>query len=146
MNVSPSRIRLPLATPAEQELAKKLNKQKGELEKEIRVLQKTAKAAKEPMPELEKQIKDKMQQVQQLTKQMPPARPSAVVAREGGHKKSRYSTFQDAPILIRGDPMKPGKVVPRGFPKVLTGALEKPVSEGSGRRELVDWLTRRIIH
>ena len=48
----------------------------------------------------------------------------------------------DVPVQIRGEPGQPGKVVPRGVPKILqTGEpLEIPAGQ-SGRRELANWLT-----
>ena len=139
----PNRITIPIDTPAERELFKKFTKEKSDLEAEIAQLRKNIKAAKDkPMPELMAQLENRTQQLKQLLKQQPPPPPKAVVVKEGGHASSRYKTFQDAPVLIRGDPLKHGKIVPRGFPKALGGGLEKPVREGSGRLELVDWLTR----
>jgi hypothetical protein len=32
--------------------------------------------------------------------------------------------------------------VPRGFPRILAGDTEKPITQGSGRLQLADWLTR----
>jgi hypothetical protein len=48
----------------------------------------------------------------------------------------------DAPLLERGEVGKPGKPVPRGFPRVieLEGAA-KPPADRSGRLELAKWLT-----
>lgn len=60
----------------------------------------------------------------------------------------------DARIQIKGEPTRPGAIVPRGFPTVLGGQrLPDEVSGGrSGRRELADWiasaenpLTARVI-
>jgi hypothetical protein len=47
----------------------------------------------------------------------------------------------DAQVFLRGDHRRPGKTVPRGFPRVLTGGRREPITRGSGRRELADWLT-----
>ncbi len=52
-------------------------------------------------------------------------------------------TPQDARIQLRGEPDKPGDLVPRGFIAVLGGASLPAETEGSGRRELAAWLTRR---
>jgi hypothetical protein len=46
----------------------------------------------------------------------------------------------DAPIHLRGDPQKPGPVVPRRWLAVLGGQAVEP-GHGSGRRELAGWLT-----
>ena len=35
-----------------------------------------------------------------------------------------------------------GKTVPRGFPRILTGGRPARITEGSGRRQLADWLAR----
>jgi hypothetical protein len=59
--------------------------------------------------------------------------PQAYAAWEG--------TPQDVPIQKRGEPDRPGKVVPRRFLEVLGGQRLHPDAEGSGRRELADWLT-----
>ena len=52
----------------------------------------------------------------------------------------------DVPLQRRGDPASPGPVVPRGVPRFAFLAGEPPPSvspgEGSGRRELAQWLTR----
>jgi hypothetical protein len=49
----------------------------------------------------------------------------------------------DAPLMERGEVGKPGKLVPRGFPKVI--ALDAPAlsTKQSGRLELANWLTHR---
>jgi hypothetical protein len=55
-------------------------------------------------------------------------------------------------VLIRGNPSRPGAVVPRQFLLVLAGPSRQPFSQGSGRRELAEAivdptnpLTRRVI-
>ncbi len=73
-----------------------------------------------------------------------PAReiPQAVVVQDGGPKDTRFEGFKDSPVFLRGNYKKPGKVVSRGFPKVLTTEPAPPIIEGSGRRQLAEWLTR----
>ena len=68
--------------------------------------------------------------------------PQAVVVQEGGPLGTKHEGFHDAPVFLRGNPATPGKVIPRGFPQVLGGLNPPRISEGSGRRELADWLTR----
>ncbi len=46
----------------------------------------------------------------------------------------------DARLQMRGDPAKPGPVVPRRFLTVLGGARLPDGATGSGRRELADWI------
>jgi mono/diheme cytochrome c family protein len=55
-------------------------------------------------------------------------------------------------VLIRGNPSRPGAVVPRQFLLVLAGPSRQPFRDGSGRRELAEAivdpsnpLTRRVI-
>ena len=67
--------------------------------------------------------------------------PRAVAAQDGGPQGTRHEGFKDSPVFVRGDPNKPGKIVPRGFPKILTED-QKRITEGSGRLQLADWLTR----
>lgn len=48
----------------------------------------------------------------------------------------------DAPILVRGNPAMRGAIVPRGFPKIVSGLNARlPGPEQSGRLELARWLT-----
>lgn len=50
----------------------------------------------------------------------------------------------DAALQIRGEPKKPGDVVPRGFVELLGGqSLSGDEAKQSGRRQLADWLTDR---
>ncbi len=68
--------------------------------------------------------------------------PQAVVVQEGGPTGTKHEGFHDAPVFLRGSPATPGKTVPRGFPQIVAGANPPRISEGSGRRELAEWLTR----
>ncbi|MCA9135870.1 MAG: PSD1 domain-containing protein [Planctomycetales bacterium] len=54
-------------------------------------------------------------------------------------------SFADARIQIKGEPTRPGAVVPRGFPEVLGGwKLDQTLAEStSGRRQLAQWITHR---
>jgi hypothetical protein len=50
----------------------------------------------------------------------------------------------DAAILLRGNHLTPGKVIPRHFPSVLSGSRPKALAETqSGRLELAEWLTAK---
>ena len=64
------------------------------------------------------------------------------MVQDGGPPGTRHEGFHDAPVYLRGNPAKPGKIVPRGFPKSLAGADPPRIQDGSGRRELARWLTR----
>ncbi len=43
-------------------------------------------------------------------------------------------------VFLRGNAAKHGEIVPKQFPVVLAGNQQTPVSRGSGRRELAEWL------
>ena len=51
-------------------------------------------------------------------------------------------TPQDARVQVRGEMDRPGPSTPRGFIKALGGGPLPADTEGSGRLELADWLTR----
>jgi hypothetical protein len=55
----------------------------------------------------------------------------------------RERTFaSDSKVYVRGELDQPGETVRRGFPQVL--AKQQPaIAEGSGRRELADWIASR---
>ena len=69
-----------------------------------------------------------------------PTVPEAVVVLDGGPAGSKHEGFKDAQVYLRGNHKKPGKTVPRGFPKFLAGEHQPPITEGSGRLRLADWL------
>src|SRR6185436_15263962 len=52
-----------------------------------------------------------------LQKKPPPDIPRAVVVQEGGPPGTPHEGFHDAHVYVRGNHTKPGKIVPRGFPK-----------------------------
>jgi hypothetical protein len=62
----------------------------------------------------------------------PPEPPLACALSEG--------TVVDQRVFIRGNPENPGDAAPKRFPLVLVGNRQPPIAQGSGRRELADWL------
>jgi hypothetical protein len=50
----------------------------------------------------------------------------------------RSDRFRDLPVFVRGDPTKPGPLVPRRFLPALSAGTPKPLRTGSGRKELAD--------
>ena len=50
------------------------------------------------------------------------------------------SAATDMPVEVRGNPNKPGKVVPRRFVSVLSPGEPRPLNRGSGRLDLADAL------
>ena len=50
---------------------------------------------------------------------------------------------RDSPVYTRGEPEKPGEVVPRGFVSVLSTKPSPKITSGSGRKELADWVASK---
>ncbi len=50
----------------------------------------------------------------------------------------RPGKYRDLPVFVRGNPARPGEIVPRRFLSVLSTGEPRPFREGSGRRELAD--------
>jgi hypothetical protein len=67
-----------------------------------------------------------------------------VLADGPAHTKLEYKPNQalDVPVQIRGNPMKPGRVVPRRFLTVLSSDPPRPFVQGSGRLELAQAIVR----
>ncbi|MBL9122605.1 MAG: DUF1553 domain-containing protein, partial [Planctomycetaceae bacterium] len=73
------------------------------------------------------------------------AREKASLAERGPYEVAygaSEGTGKHARIQQRGDPLSLGDEVPRRFLKILGGDPLPPEEQGSGRRQLADWLTR----
>jgi hypothetical protein len=92
--------------------------------------------------EVQNQLEHLRLELDALRNKRPKEVPQAVVAQDGGPKGTRHEGFKDAHVFVRGDHKRLGKTVPRGFPKILTGEREDRITEGSGRLQLANWLTR----
>ena len=79
-------------------------------------------------------------ELETLQKKKPVEIPRAVAVQDGGPPGTPHEGFHDARVYLRGNHMKPGQTVPRGFPKVIAGIAPPAIREGSGRRELAHWL------
>jgi hypothetical protein len=77
-----------------------------------------------------------------LKKKPPVEIPQTVAVQDGGPRGTRHEGFKDAEIYLRGNPKKPGKIVPRGLPRILAGENQERITKGSGRLQLADWLGR----
>jgi len=67
---------------------------------------------------------------------------SRMVMQEGPVPGTRHKRVGDARLLLRGNHLKPGPIVRRGFPGVFGDIVPGgPEIHGSGRRELARWLT-----
>ncbi|MBI1321243.1 MAG: DUF1553 domain-containing protein [Candidatus Hydrogenedens sp.] len=69
-----------------------------------------------------------------------PALDLAVGIQEGAVPNTGYQGFNDVRVHKRGDYNNLGEVVPRRMPAVLASASAQPITEGSGRRELAEWI------
>ncbi len=69
-----------------------------------------------------------------LEEASPPEPPTASAVAEG--------EVVDQRVFVRGAHGDPAEVVPKQFPVVLAGARQTPVTRGSGRKELAEWLVR----
>ena len=72
----------------------------------------------------------------------PPPIAYANAAQEGGVPGSSQAGLHDVKVHIRGRYDRLGDPVPRHFPTVLGGEPDAGITEGSGRRELAEWLAR----
>ncbi len=57
---------------------------------------------------------------------------------QSGTKLAWRSGAQDLPVHVRGNPNRPGRVVPRRFLTVLSRGTPRPLTGGSGRADLAD--------
>jgi len=81
-------------------------------------------------------------ELDRLKKEPAPALQYALAAREGGVPGSVHEGIHDAKVHIRGNYLRLGEVVPRRFPVVLAGVSQPPITKGSGRLPLAQWLAR----
>ena len=91
-------------------------------------------------------------QVDELQDKMLPEPPQAMAVQEGGTPGGLFPDIQDVPVHIRGSYTRLGRVVPRRLPRFFAGDAQAPITKGSGRRELANWiaskenrLTSRVI-
>src|SRR5262249_20934867 len=115
---------------------------KTKLSAQLAVLQteeKQAAAALEPAAMT--RITELRQRIAEVQKQkIVPA--LAMATQEGGVVGSNREKIVDAPVLLRGDFRKEGKIVARRFPVILAGEEQERIVKGSGRLELARWITR----
>ena len=132
----------------EEARVRQAHEQVSKIEAEIEKL----KASKEPKQADKDLIGELTQQIRQIKKQTPNydcARAHGVddaalhVLADGpNHTKLDYHPGEaiDVRVQVRGNPAKPGRVVPRRFLTVLSNGTPRPFTAGSGRRELAEAL------
>lgn len=125
---------VPLVPETEFEAAKKAHRDKQkELEARLARLEKEAKEGTEDeKKEKTKKVEQAKKDVERHKKSMLPVDMAYAVA--------EAQKFEDVTVQLKGDPAKPGKVVPRGFLTVLSGGKVPGDAKQSGRMHLADWL------
>lgn len=87
------------------------------------------------MEKMSSEEREKHEQSLETAKREYDSIPKAMAVTEG--------KVEDLPIFLRGNHLTPGKLAPRGFPRILAGDRQRLISDKqSGRRELAEWLTR----
>jgi hypothetical protein len=89
--------------------------------------------AEDPLPALQAELA-------QLRAVPVPPTPMANGIQEGATPNTDYTGTADVRVHLRGDYNRLGDVVPRGMPLVLASAPQAPITQGSGRRELADFV------
>jgi hypothetical protein len=88
-------------------------------------------------PEPEKAaLKDLIKQAEQAEKQ----HAKHALPFELAYAVAEAAKAADVPVQLRGDPAKPGEIVPRRFPTVLGGAALPAGAAASGRAQLAEWI------
>ena len=107
-------------------------------------------AAKEPIDDAAR--KALKEQREKLQRELLPEPPLALAVSEGGVPGGLFPKIQDVPLHIRGSYTRLGPVVPRAMPKFFADEYQPKIANGSGRRELANWvaskdnpLTARVI-
>jgi hypothetical protein len=75
-----------------------------------------------------------------LRKELAAEVPFAHGCLEGGCPQSPQAGVHDVRVHVRGRYDRLGKPVPRRFPVILAGEDQPPITSGSGRKELADWI------
>jgi hypothetical protein len=96
-------------------------------------------AAESALAEAEKRVKEREQALQQAKRKRDEFQASPLPY-DLAYAVAEGKKIEDCTVQLKGDPTRPGKLVPRRFPVVL-GGHELPDGEhGSGRVELADWI------
>src|SRR5262249_13662941 len=75
----------------------------------------------------------------------PPPLEFAVGVQEGGVPRTAHAGLHDVAVHERGRYDRLGALVPRRFPRILAGDAQPAIADGSGRRELADWLAAQPL-
>jgi hypothetical protein len=136
----PNMLRIPLDAPAERERRARLTARITALER-LMVQLVVARGGSALTAGLDEEIARLRTERDDLRSTLKP-QPVANGAQEGGVPGSPHTGTHDVRVHIRGRYDRLGELVPRRFPAVLAGDRQPPITHGSGRRELAEWLTR----
>jgi mono/diheme cytochrome c family protein len=107
---------------------------------EQRRLQKEVQRLKDSLKETPKQAKAGVEARIQEAEQAARAQALQPLPFELAYAVADATRIENVPVQVKGDPAKPGTMVPRRFLTVLGGAALAPGDTTSGRRQLADWI------
>jgi hypothetical protein len=90
--------------------------------------------------EVQKTLVAQKSELASLKKNPSPPLARANGIEEGGVPESPHAGIHDVKIHMRGRYDRLGDLVPRRFPRLLAGDDQKPITEGSGRLQLANWI------
>jgi uncharacterized protein DUF1553/uncharacterized protein DUF1549 len=125
-------LRVPISDAQTVTIRQKFDAKVAELTKRIESLKKDASKAEE--------LKNVAGELIELNKSAPPAIKYCDPMQDGGVPESQYAGTRDWYVLQRGQYDRKGDKVARGFPKLLAGQDQTPITKGSGRLELAQWV------
>jgi mono/diheme cytochrome c family protein len=96
--------------------------------------------AKELSVEEKESLQKKKVELAALREELARPVPVAHCLQEGGVPESAHAGIHDVQVHLRGRYDRLGKLVRRGFPRVLAGEDQPAITEGSGRLELAKWI------
>ena len=125
-------LRVPLAKAEVVEPRRKYEEAIAEIQKKI-----AARAGKPKDDPNRQLLRDELAKLKETA---PLAYDSADAMQEGGVPQSQYEGVHDWYVLARGQYDRKGDLVSRGFPRLLAGDRQAPITRGSGRLELAHWI------
>jgi len=131
--------RVPLVAPALASRREEQVRQLDAIKAKLSALDKKSPAAAANDSERVTLIKER----DALQSELPPPYPVALTMQEGGMPGGLFPKIQDVPIHIRGSYTRLGPVIPRRMPTFFAGESQRPITQGSGRRDLARWIASR---
>lgn len=128
--------RIPLCAPAYVASRNEVQRQINEIQAKLAELDKppTPAPADDPMRLSLTAERDRLQS------ELPPEPPLAIAIQEGGTRGGLFPNIQDVPLHVRGSYARLGEIIPRRLPAFFVGDTQPPITSGSGRRELANWV------